>query len=155
MEISLLIVLAFLLDILLMFFHMFPCTYDYCILIWILNIKLQNTEYWILNYRIQHYRGWRRNQQKRSWAYIVPTQELMSELDRKHHHDLIIMDFTKALSRALHERLSRPRWSATFFRGDRSWNIFSVILSLPLIQEGQLSVSGESMCTILVKRLED
>ena len=29
--------------------------------------------------------------------------------------------------------------------------IFStVILSLPLIQEGQLSVSGERMCTILV-----
>ena len=26
---------------------------------------------------------------------------------------------------------------------------------LPLIQEGQLSVSGERMCTILVNRLED
>ena len=34
--------------------------------------------------------------------------------------------------------------------------IFStVILSLPLNQEGQLSVSGERMCTILVNRLED
>ena len=34
--------------------------------------------------------------------------------------------------------------------------IFStVILSLPLIQEGQLSVSGERMCTVLVNRLED
>ena len=34
--------------------------------------------------------------------------------------------------------------------------IFSmVILFLPLIQEGQLSVSGERMCTILVNRLED
>ena len=34
--------------------------------------------------------------------------------------------------------------------------IFStVILSLSLIQEGQLSVSGERMCTILVNRLED
>ena len=34
--------------------------------------------------------------------------------------------------------------------------IFStVILSLPLIQVGQLSVSGERMCTILVNRLED
>ena len=33
--------------------------------------------------------------------------------------------------------------------------IFStVILSLPLIQEGQLSVSGERMCTVLVNRLE-
>ena len=34
--------------------------------------------------------------------------------------------------------------------------IFStVILSLPLIQERQLSVSGERMCTILVNCLED
>ena len=34
--------------------------------------------------------------------------------------------------------------------------IFStVILFLPLFQEGQLSVSGERMCTILVNRLED
>ena len=34
--------------------------------------------------------------------------------------------------------------------------IFStVILSLQLIQEGQLSVSGERMCTILVNHLED
>ena len=32
---------------------------------------------------------------------------------------------------------------------------YTVILSLPLIQEGQLSVSGERMCTILVNRLED
>ena len=34
--------------------------------------------------------------------------------------------------------------------------IFStVILSLPLIQKGQLSVSGKRMCTILVNLLED
>ena len=34
--------------------------------------------------------------------------------------------------------------------------IFStVILSLPLVQEGQLSVSGKIMCTILVNHLED
>ena len=41
-----------------------------------------------------------------------------------------------------------------------SWKLImkyfsTVILSLPLIQEGQLSVSGERMCTILVNRLED
>ena len=37
-----------------------------------------------------------------------------------------------------------------------SHEIFSmVILSLRLIQEGQLSVSGERMCTILVNLLED
>ena len=34
--------------------------------------------------------------------------------------------------------------------------IFSTVIpSLPLIQEGQLSVSGQRMCTILVNRLED
>ena len=32
---------------------------------------------------------------------------------------------------------------------------FTVIPSLPLIQERQLSVSGERMCTILVNCLED
>ena len=37
-----------------------------------------------------------------------------------------------------------------------SWRlIMKYFLSLPLIQKGQLSVSGESMCTILVNRLED
>ena len=30
---------------------------------------------------------------------------------------------------------------------------FLVILSLPLMQEGQLSVSGKSICTILVRGL--
>ena len=39
---------------------------------------------------------------------------------------------------------------------DIDHEIFStVILTLPLIQEGQLSVSGERMCTILVNLLED
>ena len=43
---------------------------------------------------------------------------------------------------------------AGFMESDHE--IFStVILSLPLIQEGHLSVSGERMCTILVNRLED
>ena len=36
-----------------------------------------------------------------------------------------------------------------------SWRLITVILSLPLIQEEQLSVSSERMCTILVNRLED
>ena len=40
--------------------------------------------------------------------------------------------------------------------GNILYEIFStVILSLPLIQEGHLSVSGERMCTIMVNRLED
>ena len=34
--------------------------------------------------------------------------------------------------------------------------IFSVVIhSLPLLQEGQLLVSGERMCTVLVNHLED
>ena len=62
----------------------------------------------------------------------------------------------------------RPRWLSWMRRPTRDLagrqhsfveidhEIFStVILSLPLIQEGQLSVSGERMCTILVNRLED
>ena len=48
----------------------------------------------------------------------------------------------------------RRGWQHSFVETD--FEIFSmVILSLPLIQEGQLSVSGERMCTILVNRLED
>ena len=79
-------------------------------------------------------------------------------------------------------RVQPPSKWATFFRGDWSWNIFyghsfpsaleidheifsmvifdheifsMVILSLLLSQEGQLSVAGERMCTILVNLLED
>ena len=47
-----------------------------------------------------------------------------------------------------------PIWQHSFVEIDHE--IFStVILSFPLIQEGQLSVSGKRMCTILVNRLED
>ena len=50
---------------------------------------------------------------------------------------------------------STPARSATFFV-EIDHEIYStVILSLPLIQEGQLSVSGERICTILVNGLED
>ena len=50
---------------------------------------------------------------------------------------------------------STPTGSATFFRRDLIKLFSTVILSLPLIQEGQLSVSGERRHTILVNRLED
>ena len=50
--------------------------------------------------------------------------------------------------------IPRQGWQHSFVKIDRE--IFSmVILSLSLIQEGQLSVSGERMCTILANRLED
>ena len=49
-----------------------------------------------------------------------------------------------------------PRWGRKHSSVEIDHEIFStVILSLPLIQEGQLSVSGERMCTILVNRSED
>ena len=47
-----------------------------------------------------------------------------------------------------------PGWQHSFMEMDHE--IFSaVILSLLLIQEGQLSISVEIMYTILVNRLED
>ena len=49
-----------------------------------------------------------------------------------------------------------PRRGRQHYFMEIDHEIFStVILSLPLIHEGQLSVSGERMCTILVNRLED
>ena len=48
-----------------------------------------------------------------------------------------------------------PAGSAKFFRGDLIMKYFLRSFSLPLIQEGQLSVSGERMCTILVNCLDD
>ena len=51
---------------------------------------------------------------------------------------------------------STPAGSITFFRWHLIMKYFStVILSLPLIQKGQLSVFGERMCTTLVNHLED
>ena len=51
---------------------------------------------------------------------------------------------------------STPARSATFFLWRFDHEILStVFLSLPLIQEGQLSVCDERMCTILVNRLQD
>ena len=51
---------------------------------------------------------------------------------------------------------SIPAGVGNIFFVEIDHEIFStVILSLPLIQEGQLSVSGERMCTILVNRYED
>ena len=53
-------------------------------------------------------------------------------------------------------RGSNPRWGPQHSFVEIDHEVFStVVLSLPLIQEGQLSVSGEKMCTILVNRLED
>ena len=49
-----------------------------------------------------------------------------------------------------------PRRGRQHFFVEIDREIFStVIVSFSLIQEGQLSVSGERMCTILVNRLQD
>ena len=51
---------------------------------------------------------------------------------------------------------STPRRGSQHSFVEIDHEIFStVILSLPLVQEGQLSVLGKRMCTILVNRLED
>ena len=51
--------------------------------------------------------------------------------------------------------VSTPHWVGNSLLWRFDHEIFStVILSLPLIQEGQLSVSGEIMCTLLANRLE-
>ena len=50
---------------------------------------------------------------------------------------------------------STPAGSAHSFMKINHEIFSTVILSLPLIQEGQLSVSGERLCTILVNHLED
>ena len=49
---------------------------------------------------------------------------------------------------------SRLGWQHSFMKIDHEI-ISRVILTLPLIQEGQLSVSGKIMRTVLVNRLED
>ena len=55
--------------------------------------------------------------------------------------------------RRLQARLG-PGQQHSFVKID--YEVFStVILSLPLIREGHLSVSGKRMCTILVYCLED
>ena len=49
-----------------------------------------------------------------------------------------------------------PNWVSSILSWRFDYEIFyTVILSLQLIQEGQLSVSGKRMCTILVNPLED
>ena len=53
------------------------------------------------------------------------------------------------------ERVRPPPGGQHSFVGIDHEIFSSVILFLPLIQERQLSVSGERICTILVNRLED
>ena len=49
-----------------------------------------------------------------------------------------------------------PHWVGSILSWRFDQEIISmVILSLPLLQEGQLSVSSKGMCTMLVNCLED
>ena len=106
------------------------------------------------------------------------------ELRTIHYLVLVMISLIYAINMYVTVTFCRPRWlswiaPSDWRPGDRGFNpptphpppprrgrqhsfvgidheIFStVILSLPLIQEGQLSVSGERMCTILVNRLGD
>ena len=76
--------------------------------------------------------------------------------------DFILMDGNARAHRAritnryLEQAGFNPRRGRQHSFVEIDHEIFStVILYLPLIQEGQLSVSGERMCTILVNRLEE
>ena len=80
---------------------------------------------------------------------------------RETHMIICVMDFLVVNAALLRNRYGKGRgWMVTHYSCMFclliDHEIFStVILSLPLIQEGQLSVSGERMCTVLVNRLED
>ena len=71
----------------------------------------------------------------------------------------IILNFVSVLSElnlqtAINWLLPRRGRQHSFVEIDHEI-VSTVILSFPLIQEGQLSVSGEKMCTILVNRSEN
>ena len=77
------------------------------------------------------------------WMYLHPSPASVAQLDAP-------SDWRPG-GRGFNPRRGRQH---SFVEIDHE--IFStVILSLPLIREGQMSVSGERMCTILVNRLED
>ena len=66
------------------------------------------------------------------------------------------LDTTECIQSKSPGRGFNPRRGRQHSFVENDLEIFSmVILSLPQIQEGQLSVSGERMCTILVNHLED
>ena len=66
----------------------------------------------------------------------------MAQLDAHPTGDQAVVDSTPWVSNILSWRFDHEIFSV-------------VILYLPLLQEGQLSVSGERMCTILANCLED
>ena len=82
----------------------------------------------------------RKVDQELYWLSIVRRPASVAQLDARPTSDQEVAGST-------------PAGSPTFFRDHEIY--FTVILSLSLIQEGQLSVSGERMCTMLVNRLED
>ena len=86
-------------------------------------------------------------------CFFVKNNEKQTKKANKKNNVLKLKDAFNFLSTDMSTKSSRGR-QHSFVEIDHE--IFStVILSLPLIQEGQLSVSGERMCTILVNRLED
>ena len=77
------------------------------------------------------------------FRYPIRRPALVAQLDTHSTGDQEVASSTPCLG-----------WQHSFVEIDDE--IFStVILSLPLIQEGQMSVSGKRMFTILVNRLED
>ena len=87
--------------------------------------------------------------------YIVPAYDLIQKANVKHKLPASVAQLDAPSDWRPGGRGFNPRRGRQHSFVEIDHEIFStVILSLPLIQEGQLSVSGERMCTILVNRLE-
>ena len=79
----------------------------------------------------------------------IPTLKFMLKFNLKVIKIFYLLSYFSNLS-----WIRRPTWDQDIVEMDHE--IFSTVnFFLPLIQEGQLSVSGKRMCTILVNRLED
>ena len=94
---------------------------------------------------------------------LIPEKEYFLNVFTIYRHGSYICHMTKLILIHFHFLVHKSwRSGGRGFNPRRGWQhsfveidheIFSmVILSLPLIQEGQLSVSGERMCAILVNR---
>ena len=86
------------------------------------------------------------------------SQRLHQELDKEQYYIRALLHsyHSRCGTAVLLKKFHSPKVWLTHSFVEIDHEIFSsVILSLPLIQEGQLSVSGERMCKILVNHLED
>ena len=98
-----------------------------------------------------------------TWSYVSANRDGPEAVCRWHQDPFLMLGIIQIVQPASVAQDWRPggrgfnpRRGRQHFFVEIDREIFStIILSLPLIQEGQLSVSGERMRTILVNRLGD